>query len=406
MIKGDAMRRNLTGNNKFLKELNQKTILDLVRVNKAVSKADLSQLTGLSPTAVGMIVNKLLEKGYVHETGTGESKGGRKPMMLELKPDSFYTAGIDIDVCSMNMVLIDITSRIVYTKQVDTAPNLTAEETCTLIGVELKKILKQNAIKQEKVLGIGISVPGLIENDTQKIILAPNLGWKDIDLRRNIAISDKLPVYVENEAMASAICENWIGSCQGVNNFICINIRSGIGSGIFTEGRLYRGAGGSAGEVGHITVDENGPRCGCGNYGCLETMASVKYMEERARRLIRQGTASSMNLIEDIDRICMFDVIAAAEKGDGAAIGILQESARYLGIAISILVNTLNPTKVVLGKEFVKYSNLVMEQLQAVVAAKALKYPASKVEIAASAIGEQSSALGAAIIPLKLLFGR
>ncbi|NJD02320.1 MAG: winged helix-turn-helix domain-containing protein, partial [Ruminiclostridium sp.] len=92
------MRKSLTGNNSFLKELNQKTILDLVRVNKAISKAGLSQLTGLSPTAVGVIVNKLLEKGYIHETGTGESQGGRKPVMLELKPRSFYTAGIDIDV--------------------------------------------------------------------------------------------------------------------------------------------------------------------------------------------------------------------------------------------------------------------------------------------------------------------
>ncbi len=400
------MRRSLTGNNSFLKELNQKTILDLIRVNKAISKADLSQFTGLSPTAVGVIVNKLLEKGYIHETGTGESKGGRKPVMLELKPGSFYTVGIDIDVGSMSIVLIDITSAVVYTKQVRTAPVLTVDEASKIIGTELGKILKANSVKQDKVLGMGISIPGLIENDSQRIILAPNLGWKDIDLRKHLAVAEKMPVYVENEAMASAICENWIGSCQGVNNFICINIKSGIGSGIFTGGRLYRGAAGSAGEVGHITVDESGPKCGCGNYGCLETMASVKYMEERARRLIRQGTASSLNAIEDTDGIGINDVIAAAVNGDGAAGGILLESARYLGIAISNLVNTLNPSKVVIGKEFVRYSDLVIEQLKAVVAAKALKYPASKVEIVASEIGEQSSALGAAIIPLKVLFGK
>jgi len=406
LYKGDVMRRNLTGNNKFLKELNQKTILDLIRVNKVVSKADLSQLTGLSPTAVGVIVNKLLEKGCIHETGIGESKGGRKPVMLELKPGSFYTAGIDIDVGCMSIVLIDITSNVVCTKQVKTATGLTAEEAAVIIGTELRKILKVNSIKQEKVLGLGISVPGLIENDSQKVILAPNLGWKDIDLRKHITHAEKMPVYVENEAMASAICENWIGSCQGVNNFICINIKSGIGSGIFTEGRLYRGAGGSAGEVGHVTVDENGPKCGCGNYGCLETMASVKYMEERARRLIRQGTASSLNAIEDSDSININDIISAAANGDVTAGGILLESARYLGIAISNLVNTLNPSKVIIGKEFVRYSHLVMEQLKAVVAGKALKYPVSRVEIAASGIGEQSSALGAAIIPLKALFGK
>ncbi len=400
------MRRNLTGNNSFLKELNQKTILDLIRVNKVLSKADLSQLTGLSATAVGVIVNKLLEKGYIHQMGTGESKGGRKPVMLELKPGSFYTAGIDIDVGCMSIVLIDITSKVVCTKQVDMADNLTVDEAAGIIGDGLRKILKANAVKQEKLLGIGVSVPGLIENDSQKIMLAPNLGWSGVDLRKHIPIADRLPVFVENEAMASAICENWIGSCQGVNNFICINIKSGIGSGIFTGGQLYRGAGGSAGEVGHITVDENGPKCGCGNYGCLETMASVKYMEERMRKLIRQGAASSLNAIEDTDRISIDDIVAAAENGDETARSILLEAARYLGIAISNLVNTLNPSRVVIGKEFVKYSALVLEQLKAVVAGKALKYPASKVEITASEIGEQSSALGAAIIPLKVLFGR
>lgn len=400
------MRRNLTGNNRFLKELNEKTILDLIRVNKAVSKADLSKYTGLSPTAAGVITAKLLEKGYIHETGTGESNGGRKPVLMELRPGSFFSVGIDIDVGCMNFILIDITSAIVCTRQLDVPSNLTVESAAAIIEAELKKIMKQNSVKLERVLGIGISVPGLIENDSQKIVLAPNLGWNDADLRKNIPVADKIPVFVENEAMASAIYENWIGSCQGINNFICINIKSGIGSGIFTGGKLYRGAGGSAGEVGHIMVDENGPRCGCGNYGCLETIASVKYMEEKARRILRQGTASSLNAIDDTDRICIGDIIAAAENGDGTALGILQESARYLGIAISNLVNTLNPSKVVLGKEFVKYSGLVIEQLKQVVAGKALKYPALKVEIAASELGGQSSALGAAIIPLKVLFGK
>ena len=400
------MRKNLTGNNRFLKELNQKTILDLIRANKAVSKAELSKLTGLSPTAVGVIVAKLLEKGYIHETGTGESRGGRKPVMMELKPESFYSAGIDIDVGFMDIVLVDITCREIYSGQIDIPHGVTAEKAAGIIGNELKKVLKLNSVKLEKLLGVGISVPGLIENDTQKIVFAPNLGWADVDLREHIQAADKIPFYVENEAMASAICENWIGSCQDVNNFVCINIKSGIGSGIFAGGKLYRGADGSAGEVGHITVDENGPRCGCGNYGCLETMASVKYLEEKARRMIRQGTASSLNAIEGTENINIAAVIAAAENGDETAKGILLESARYMGIAISNLVNTLNPSKVVLGKEFVKYAGLVMEQLKAVVAAKALKYPASKVKIEASAVGEQSSALGAAIIPLKVLFGK
>jgi Transcriptional regulator/sugar kinase len=398
------MRKNPTGNNAYLKELNQKTILDLIRIKKVVSKAELSKLTGLSPTAVGVITSNLNEMGYIHETGIGESSGGRKPIMLELRPGSYYSIGIDIDVGNVSIVLLDITCEVIYSGQFAIPSPITAEVLVEIIEKELISILYRHSVNLDKVLGIGISIPGLIENEVQRIVLAPNLGWQDTDIRKYFKGIGTVPVYLENEAMASAICENWIGSCQNISNFICINVKSGIGSGIFTGGSLYRGTGGSAGEIGHITVDENGPRCGCGNYGCLETMASVKYMVDKAKRMVRQGSASKLNETGDIDSIDIDDVIAAARSGDEMATGIIAESARYLGIAISNLVNTLNPSKVILGKEFIKYADLAMENLKAVVAAKALQYPASKVVVDVSYIGGETSELGAAIIPLKLLF--
>ncbi len=400
------MGRSLTGNNSFLKELNQKTVLELTRVNKAVTKADLSKLTGLSATAVGMIVGSLLEKGYVHETGTGESKGGRKPVMLELKPKSYYSVGVDVDVGMMDIVLIDITSQVIAAQRIEIAGEISVEKASETIGVHIKNLLKKHFIKHDKLLGIGVSVPGLVKSGTHEIAFAPNMGWSSVRLDKLLGTIVKSQVYVENEAMASAIYENWIGSCKSINNFVCINIKSGIGSGIFAGGRLYRGAGGSAGEIGHVTVDENGPKCACGNYGCLETMASVKYLEEKAKRLIRQGTASSLNNIASADDLDLDAIVLAAVDGDQAARGILMESARYLGIAISNIVNTLNPSKVVIGKEFAKYSEIVMEELKAVVAAKALKYPSQMVQIETSAEASLSSALGAAIIPLKILFGK
>jgi predicted NBD/HSP70 family sugar kinase len=236
--------------------------------------------------------------------------------------------------------------------------------------------------------------------------LAPNLGWEDVDLGTTLKNQLGLPVYMENEAMASAICENWIGACQGSSNFVCVNIKSGIGAGIFTAGRLYRGTGGSAGEVGHIVVDEKGPKCGCGNYGCLETIASTGRIVEKARRIVRQGVVSSLNDIVDVDSINLKHIVDATRAGDDAAKALLNEAARYLGIALSSLVNTLNPSKIVLGKDFVIYGDLVMEMLRSVVDCKALKRPAANVEITMSEIGERSSTLGAAIIPLKILFGR
>ncbi len=399
------MTKNRTGNNQFLKAYNEAGILDLIRTRKALSRADLSKATGLSPTATGAIVSALMDKGYIHEIGTGESKGGRKPVLLELKPNSCYSVGLDVEIDCISYALTDISGRVVH--EGTTALDVNTPEAVTSSAAKyINEMVEARSIRREHLLGIGISVPGMVDATTHKVLLAPNLGWEDVDLSSMLKDKLNLPAYIENEAMASAICENWVGACQGVSNFVCVNIRSGIGAGIFTGGKLYRGAGGSAGEVGHIVVDENGPRCGCGNYGCLEAIASTGRIVEKARRLVRQGVVSSLNDIADADSIQFHHVVAAARNGDETAKSLLNETARFLGIALSNLVNTLNPSKIVLGKDFVKYGDLVMDMLRSVIDCKALKRPAANVEISVSGIGEKSSTLGAAFIPLKILFGK
>lgn len=399
------MTRTRPGNNKFLKSYNEAGILDLIRTHEKVSRSELSRLTGLSATAAGAIVASLADKDYIRENGTGESKGGRKPVLIELKPDSHFSVGIDVDVDFIAFTLIDITGRIVSEGSTPLASNR-PDAVASQAAVYLKEQLSEYFTDMSRLLGIGISVPGMVDSSTRKVVLAPNLGWEDVDIGHMLEGHMGVPVHVENEAMASAICENWLGSCRGDENFVCINIKSGIGAGIFTGGRLYRGAGGSAGEVGHIVVDENGPRCGCGNYGCLETMASTGRIVEKVRRMLRQGMASSLNEIADIEDVGIDTITEAARRGDEAAKEVLLESARFLGIALSSLVNTLNPSRIVLGKDFVKYGDLVMDRIKSVVERKALKLASSKVEIMASAVGGKSSTLGAAIIPLKLLFGK
>ncbi len=399
------MTKSRTGNSKFLKAYNEAGILDLIRKKQSVSRADLSKDTGLSPTAIGVIVSSLLDKGYIHETGTGESKGGRKPVMLELKPDSYYSVGLDIDVDSIQFVLTDITGRLVQEGSVPLNVN-TAEGAVAASESCVTGIMERYSISRERMLGIGISVPGMVDSISHRVVLAPNLGWEEEDPAGMLRERLQLPVFMENEAMSSAICENWIGACQKASNFVCVNIKSGIGAGIFTGGMPYRGTGGSAGEVGHIVVDENGPRCGCGNYGCLETMASTGRIIEKARKMVRQGVVSSLNEFENVDAMSLENIAAAARAGDGAAMNLLDETARYLGIALSNLVNTLNPSRIVLGKDFTVYGDLVMGTLRSVIDGKALKRPASNVELMISGIGNRASTLGAAIIPLKKLFGR
>ncbi len=399
------MTKGKTGNSKFLKAYNEAGILDRIRIKQAVSRADLSKETGLSPTAIGVIVSSLIEKEYIHEIGTGESNGGRKPVLLELKPDSYYSVGLDIEVDSIQYVLTDITGRLVHEGSALLSENtaeavIKASEACT------RQIMAECSIGQDRLLGVGISVPGMVDSISHRVVLAPNLGWEDADPAGLLKERLGLPIYIENEAMSSAICENWIGACQVAGNFVCVNIKSGIGAGIFAGGRPYRGTGGTAGEVGHVVVDENGPKCGCGNYGCLETMASTGSIVEKARKMVRQGVVSNLNHIENVDEISLDDIVGAARSGDAAAVNVLDEASRYLGIALSNLVNTLNPSRIVLGKDFTVYGDLVLGTLRSIIDTKALKRPASNVELIISEIGERASTLGAAIIPLKKLFGR
>jgi len=399
------MTSSKTGNSKFLKAYNETSILDLIRVEKRLSRADISKLTGLSPTAAGAIVSSLIDKGYICETGTGESSGGRKPVLLELRPDSYYSVGIDVDVGGILFILMDITGKVVHKKTSALSGN-TPEDAVLAAMDGIEDIMRKYSIEENRLLGIGLSVPGMVDAVSHRIVLAPNLGWEDVDFCGILKKRTGLPVYIENEAMASAICENWIGACRNDSDFVCVNIKSGIGAGIFTGGKPYRGAGGSAGEVGHIVVDEDGPRCGCGNYGCLETFASTGRIVEKARKMVRQGVVSGFNGVDAADDVRLEDIASAARAGDEAAMGLLNEAARYLGIALSNLVNTLNPSKIVLGKDFTVYGDLVMDTLRSVIDRKALRRPAADVEIMVSEIGERASTLGAAIIPLKLLFGR
>jgi predicted NBD/HSP70 family sugar kinase len=396
------MKMGKTGNNKFLKQFNEMSLLELIRTNKQISKADLAQMTGLSPTACGIIVANLLEKNYICEAGVGISTGGRRPNLYELMPGSYFSIGVDIDVDYIRFTLLDIKGNVECRDKIPSCFDQDVQESIKMIEEKIRQIIGLYKISADRLLGVGISIPGMVDNITHEIIFAPNLGWERVDLEHLMAGIGDFPIYIDNEAMCSAICENWIGSCIGLKDFICINMKSGIGSSIFAGGNLYRGCCGSAGEIGHIMVEQNGLKCACGNYGCLETVVSVNSILEKVQRLVKQGLIADF---EDVEAITFEDIIASAEAGNEAVRAILVETAGYLGLAIANLINTINPSKIVLGKELANLPEDILEHLRSIAFARALKYPASKAEVVKSELGEDTSALGAAIIPLKKLFG-
>lgn len=391
-----------TGNNKYLREMNKSTVLDLIRTNRGLSRKALADHTGLSATATGAIVKSLLCENFIREVGEGKSSGGRKPVMLELKLNSYFAIGFDIDVQFIYTVVLDITGKIVHEQRHDTTRGLSPAKAAQLIADIYKKTIGKMRLSQDQILGAGISIPGMLDIKTRRILLAPNLEWLDVDLLESLNHLLKCPVYLDNEAMCSALCENWLGTCRGVEDFICVNIESGIGAGIFVRGKMYRGCSGSAGEVGHIPVNEKGQRCKCGNIGCLETIASINAMAQRYRDLSGDRTSPQQKTAAG-----GFDaLIQSARDGDESSTGIIRDAAYSLGKALGYLINALNPQKIVLGKKFPQYADLAIDVVRETAKKYALSHPASNCSITASSFGENSSALGAAIIPIRKLFGR
>lgn len=385
--------------------MNQSTVLDLIRTTEGMSRKALANRTGLSATATGAIVRTLLQGKYIREVGEGESSGGRKPVMLEINPDSYYAFGFDIDVRFIYTILMDITGGIRYeNKWENNNGALTPDGAVNQITGIYKTVISKFKLKKERILGAGISIPGMIDIKTRKIMLAPNLGWSGVDILDSLKEQLSIPIYLDNEAMCSASCENWLGICKGVEDFICINIESGIGAGMFIKGMIYRGYSGSAGEVGHIPVDENGPRCKCGNTGCLETIASINAMTARYRNLA--DSKGSMKHDENNQDFDFENMLKSAEDGDESCLKIFKNAAASLGRAIGYLINAFNPQQIVLGKKFPQYAKLVIDDIRETAKKTALAHPARNCSILASSFGENSSALGAAIIPIRNLFGR
>ena len=203
-----------------------------------------------------------------------------------------------------------------------------------------------------------------------------------------------------------ALAEHWSGVARGIDNFIFVNVGVGIGCAIFIHGKLYRGVGGIAGEFGHITIDETGPRCNCGNYGCLETLASGPAISSRARQAIEEGVVSLIEKLAEgnLKDITTETVVEATKRGDKLAFNIMEKTGEYLGIGIADMINIFNPELIVIGAGVSQAGDILLKPLKRTVKARALQLSSSMVDIKVSQLGDSAGALGAAIMVLKDIF--
>jgi len=280
-------------------------------------------------------------------------------------------------------------------------PTLPEEGVDTVIGRILataSALLRNASLPYSSLSGIAIAAAGAIDSEKGIVTDSPNLpGWHNIPLKDEIQVSTGVRTFVINDATAAALGEHRFGAGRGAHNLIYLTVSTGIGGGIIIGDKLYTGVSGSAGELGHMTIDLNGPRCACGNIGCLEVLASGKAVAREAQRLIAQGTKTIMlDLAEgDAQYVTAQTVAAAAHKGDAVALSIVNKAATYLGVGLVNLVNIFNPEMIIVGGGMSKMGELLLKPARRVVAERAFQLPASVVRIVSSELGDNSGVFGA-----------
>lgn len=252
---------------------------------------------------------------------------------------------------------------------------------------------------REQVQGIGVGAPGIIDAAAGTVLLAPNLRWENLPLRALLEERFGQPVAMDNDANCAALGEQWAGAARGRRHVVMVTLGTGVGGGLILDGRIYRGAGGFAGELGHIPVDEDGPPCGCGRRGCLEVYASASAIAARGREAVAAGHGRAIRAQARRTSRGQIDaraVLAAAQKGDPTAAAIVREAAGRLGWTLAGVVNALNPEVIVVGGGISRAGNLLLDPVRAEVARRALGGPAGQVEIVAARLGNEAGLVGAA----------
>ena len=395
----------VTGNSDLIRQLNRSLVLDLIRRQGPISRADVKRITGLNFTTVTNAVTDLVTEGLVQEVGLGSSSGGRKPMMLTLNPTARYVLGCELQATQLEIGLFDLMGNLVATSRQPQTPDTSSEQVIARIVEGVQQVLAQSGVDRAKIEGLGVAAPGPLDHAAGVLLTPPNLhGWQNVPLKDLLEQATGFSVVVANDGDAAALGEVWFGAGQSARDLVLIIADQGIGAGIISRGNLHRGKHG-AGEIGHTTIDLDGPRCSCGNYGCLEALASGFALGRKAGEAIRRGVQTQLADYGDSEaQIGVDEVLAAAAAGDKLAQDLLDECGRTLGIAVANVVNMYNPDMIVLAGRLAQGSELVLARAQELGRSRAFSALAQDVRIVPSALGDRFLVAGAAALVLATLF--
>ncbi|MEU9715437.1 ROK family transcriptional regulator [Streptomyces sp. NPDC047976] len=374
------------GSQSSLHRANLERVVRAVRLAGSLTQAEIARTTGLSAATVSNIVRELKESGTVEVTDT--SAGGRRARSVSLSGDAGIVIGVDFGHTHLRVAVGNLAHQVLAEEaeplDVDASWVDGFDRAESLVG----RLVQGIGVARDKVIGVGLGVPGPIDVESGTLGSTAILpGWAGINPRQELSQRLGVPVYVDNDANLGALGELVWGSGRGVRDLAYIKVASGVGAGLVINGQIYRGPGGTAGEIGHITLDESGPVCRCGNRGCLETFAAARYVLP-----LLQGTHGP--------ELTMEKVVELARGGDPGCRRVITDVGRHIGSGVASLCNLLNPSRIVLGGSLAEAGELVLAPIRESVGRYAIPSAARQLSVLTGSLGGRAEVLGALALVL------
>jgi predicted NBD/HSP70 family sugar kinase len=381
---------------RLMQRANRAMVLELVRNDPALSRAAIVRRTGLSPATVSGIIDHLLREGFIREEGA-EVTGlvGRRPLRLAFNSDARYALGIDVDVDAVSAALVDLGGRPGKVYRATVPAGTSPTQVLDLAAAIARQAIQDAPAKM--VLGVGMAIPGMVQWPQGINLFSPNYGWRNVPVRALMEERLGRPVLADNEVRAVALAEHRFGVARQARTVVFLDVGMGVGGAVILDGSLYRGVHGAAGEMGHNTVEPNGPLCGCGNRGCLEVFCSVRGLVARVVDALALGRSS---VLADVptQELTVAHLARAAAAGDDLARELLARAATFLGLAVANAVDNWDPELVVLSGPVIREGADLFEQLLAEEQRTVLETGRVGVRVTRAVLDEHAKIIGAATL--------
>ena len=308
--------------------------------------------------------------------------------------------GIDVGGTNVKIALVDGDGKIIYSNSVPTYAQMGYEYTVNNIKQAIKDLMKETNTESKDIQGIGFDFPGQVDCKTGVVKNAPNIpGWVNVPIAQMIEDEFHIPTRIDNDVRCAALGELKFGAGRGCENFVCITVGTGIGSGLVINGKVVRGAANAAGEIGHIKLQmEDGPLCGCGDSGCLEAFASGPSIVAMAQEYLKGGKSAKFRELAGDGEITPYIVAKAAEAGDPVAKRIFEKMGYYIGMGLTSVINLLNPEKIIIGGGVAECGDLLLDPIRRTINERAMKVQRESVEIVPAELGNSAGVIGASML--------